>query len=61
VLAISRVWQSSDSDAQILARQDGYVRTVTFISETSTLLVLTATQRVYSIPLADAKTMTAEK
>jgi outer membrane protein assembly factor BamB len=40
---------------------DHLPRAARFISATNTLLVLTATQRVYSIPLGDAKTMTAEK
>jgi hypothetical protein len=40
---------------------DHLPRAAQFIPEKNTLLVLTATQRVYSIPLGDAKTMTAEK
>jgi hypothetical protein len=39
---------------------DHLPRAARFIPDTNTLLVLTATQRVYSIPLADAKTMTAK-
>ncbi len=40
---------------------DHLPRTAQFIPATNTLLVLTATQRVYSIQLPDAKTITAEK
>jgi hypothetical protein len=55
------VYNAASGAAVLRVTLDHLPRAARFIPETNTLLVLTATQRVYSIPLADAKTMTAEK
>jgi WD40 repeat protein len=55
------VYNAANGTEVLRVTLDHLPRAARFIPATNTLLVLTATQRVYSIPLADAKTMTATK
>ncbi|HEX8812963.1 MAG TPA: M48 family metalloprotease [Terracidiphilus sp.] len=55
------VYNAANGAEVLRVTLDHLPRAARFIPATNSLLVLTATQRVYSISLADAKTMTATK
>lgn len=55
------VYNTANGAEVLRVTLDHLPRAARFIPATNTLLVLTATQRVYSIPLPDTKTVTAAK